>query len=215
MKGQAALEFLTTYGWAFLVILVMIGALTYFGVLAPAKFHDSAKEVCVKYCQDIVDDIKNATDREQVGKLLIEFERQGCDQATDNKCISWRNKNTCELAPDTEGCICDLYERSEVCNTFDQDLTSYKVDCNEKIEKCVKAHAATCLQWEQQPKINETVISDDVINTSLWNYDGSTPLCPKGTTRRQVRCDCCKDPNKPCCMAYCFICVALGAENFT
>jgi hypothetical protein len=34
-KGQAALEFLTTYGWAFLVILVMIGALAYFGVLNP------------------------------------------------------------------------------------------------------------------------------------------------------------------------------------
>lgn len=31
-KGQAALEFLTTYGWAFLVILVTIGALYYFGV---------------------------------------------------------------------------------------------------------------------------------------------------------------------------------------
>jgi hypothetical protein len=35
-KGQAALEFLTTYGWAFLVILVMIGALAYFGVLNPS-----------------------------------------------------------------------------------------------------------------------------------------------------------------------------------
>ena len=31
-KGQAALEFLTTYGWAFLVVLVMIGALSSFGV---------------------------------------------------------------------------------------------------------------------------------------------------------------------------------------
>ncbi len=37
-KGQAALEFLTTYGWAFLVILVMIGALAYFGVLDPNKY---------------------------------------------------------------------------------------------------------------------------------------------------------------------------------
>ena len=36
-KGQAALEFLTTYGWAFLVILIMIGALVYFGVLNPSK----------------------------------------------------------------------------------------------------------------------------------------------------------------------------------
>jgi hypothetical protein len=35
-KGQAAIEFLTTYGWAFLVILVMIGALAYFGVLNPS-----------------------------------------------------------------------------------------------------------------------------------------------------------------------------------
>lgn len=36
-KGQAALEFLTTYGWAFLVVLVMIGALAYFGVLDPSR----------------------------------------------------------------------------------------------------------------------------------------------------------------------------------
>lgn len=36
-KAQAALEFLTTYGWAFLVILVMIGTLAYFGILSPSK----------------------------------------------------------------------------------------------------------------------------------------------------------------------------------
>jgi len=36
-KSQAALEFLTTYGWAFLVILIMIGTLAYFGVLSPSK----------------------------------------------------------------------------------------------------------------------------------------------------------------------------------
>lgn len=43
-RGQAALEFLTTYGWAFLVILVMIGALSYFGVLDVSRFiPDSCK----------------------------------------------------------------------------------------------------------------------------------------------------------------------------
>ena len=36
-KSQAALEFLTTYAWAFLVIIIMIGALAYFGVLNPSK----------------------------------------------------------------------------------------------------------------------------------------------------------------------------------
>ncbi len=37
-KAQAALEFLSTYGFAFLIILVMIGALAYFGVLNPQRF---------------------------------------------------------------------------------------------------------------------------------------------------------------------------------
>ena len=36
-KSQAALEFLTTYGWAFLVILIMMSALAYFGILNPSK----------------------------------------------------------------------------------------------------------------------------------------------------------------------------------
>src|SRR3989338_11688377 len=37
-KSQAALEFLMTYGWAILVVLVAVGALAYFGVLSPDQF---------------------------------------------------------------------------------------------------------------------------------------------------------------------------------
>jgi uncharacterized protein (UPF0333 family) len=37
-RGQAALEFLMTYGWAILVVMVVIGALAYFGVLNPMMF---------------------------------------------------------------------------------------------------------------------------------------------------------------------------------
>jgi len=56
-RGQAALEFLTTYGWAFLVILVMIGALAYFGVLNPTRFlpnrcQFTAGMSCEKYVID-------------------------------------------------------------------------------------------------------------------------------------------------------------------
>ena len=36
-KAQAAFEFLTTYGWAFLVILIMVGTLAYFGILTPSN----------------------------------------------------------------------------------------------------------------------------------------------------------------------------------
>ena len=43
-KGQAAMEFLMTYGWAILVVLVAIGALAYFGVLSPARFLPSTCE---------------------------------------------------------------------------------------------------------------------------------------------------------------------------
>jgi len=37
-KSQAALEFLTTYAWAFIVIMVTIGALYYFGIFDFQKF---------------------------------------------------------------------------------------------------------------------------------------------------------------------------------
>ncbi len=36
-KGQAAMEFLMTYGWAIVIVLAAIGALAYFGVLSPQK----------------------------------------------------------------------------------------------------------------------------------------------------------------------------------
>jgi len=38
LKAQAAMEFLMTYGWAILVVLIAIGALAYFGVLNPDRF---------------------------------------------------------------------------------------------------------------------------------------------------------------------------------
>ena len=37
-KGQAAVEYLITYGWAFAVILAAIGVLAYFGFLDPDRY---------------------------------------------------------------------------------------------------------------------------------------------------------------------------------
>lgn len=42
-KGQAALEFITNYGWSLLIILVVVGALLYFGFFTPTTF---VKESC-------------------------------------------------------------------------------------------------------------------------------------------------------------------------
>jgi hypothetical protein len=37
-KGQAAIEYMITYGWAFLVIIAAVGVLGYFGLLNPTKY---------------------------------------------------------------------------------------------------------------------------------------------------------------------------------
>ncbi|MGV8142699.1 MAG: hypothetical protein ACP5NS_03635 [Candidatus Pacearchaeota archaeon] len=41
-KGQAAMEFLMTYGWAILAAIVAIGVLAYFGVFSPGKLAGSS-----------------------------------------------------------------------------------------------------------------------------------------------------------------------------
>ena len=56
-RAQAAIEFLATYGWAFLIILIAIGALSYFGVLSPSKLlpdrcNFGAEFGCVDYAID-------------------------------------------------------------------------------------------------------------------------------------------------------------------
>ena len=43
-KGQAAMEFLMTYGWAILAAVVAIGVLAYFGVFSPGRY---VSEMCV------------------------------------------------------------------------------------------------------------------------------------------------------------------------
>ncbi|MDO8555867.1 MAG: hypothetical protein Q7R96_01690 [Nanoarchaeota archaeon] len=38
MKGQSAMEFLATYGWMILAMLIAVGALAYYNVFSPSKF---------------------------------------------------------------------------------------------------------------------------------------------------------------------------------
>ena len=52
-RGQAALEFLTTYAWAFLVILILIAALAYFGVLKPSAILPTRCTMAAEFgCED-------------------------------------------------------------------------------------------------------------------------------------------------------------------
>lgn len=54
-KSQMALEFLTTYGWAILMLTVMIGVLTYYGIVNPKTFVPSKCVLGPEFsCEDYV-----------------------------------------------------------------------------------------------------------------------------------------------------------------
>jgi hypothetical protein len=70
-RGQAALEYLVTYGWGFVVIIVVIGGLAYFGFLNPSKYipeHCSFGEQLS--CTDYQVGLSGTTDM----IILIEFQ---------------------------------------------------------------------------------------------------------------------------------------------
>lgn len=49
-KGQEALEFLMTYGWAILVVLIAIGILTYLGLFEDKVFATENNCFCEQEC---------------------------------------------------------------------------------------------------------------------------------------------------------------------
>ena len=107
-KGQAAMEFLMTYGWAILVVLIVIGALAYFGVLNPQQFlpqkcQFSTGLVCVDkqltsdgaYKLRISNGLGNAI---EVTKLVIDDTQDFADctvnlTGTDNVLLAGEEKN--------------------------------------------------------------------------------------------------------------------------
>jgi len=60
-KGQAAMEFLMTYGWAILVVLIAIGALAYFGVLNPSRFLPNSCTVSNQFACETGDFLANSS----------------------------------------------------------------------------------------------------------------------------------------------------------
>ncbi len=75
-RAQAALEFLTTYGWAFLVILIMIGTLAYFGILKPSRVLPSRCNVgaefqCLDFQIDDTADEFNLRLKNNVGEAIV------------------------------------------------------------------------------------------------------------------------------------------------
>ena len=74
-KSQAALEFIMTYGWAILVVLVAIGALAYFGVLNPSKFLPA--KCTMQPGIACVDSKVDNSGTAGVGKIIVRFTNSG------------------------------------------------------------------------------------------------------------------------------------------
>ena len=62
-RGQAAMEFLMTYGWAILVVLIALGALFYLGVFSP-----KVPNICIATAPIVCQDVKLGA---LGGKLII------------------------------------------------------------------------------------------------------------------------------------------------
>ena len=98
-KGQAALEFLMTYGLAILVVLVAVGALAYFGVLSPDRFLPSKCTLqsgiaCLDHkvtSADVTVVVQNALGYDLTG---VDVEVQRCGASSDNAAISNGGQNT-------------------------------------------------------------------------------------------------------------------------
>jgi len=55
MRGQQALEYLVTYGWAFVIVIITIGAFAYFGILNPQQYIPERCEFGVQLqCADFI-----------------------------------------------------------------------------------------------------------------------------------------------------------------
>ena len=91
-KSQAALEFLTTYAWAFLVILIMVAALAYFGILSPSKLlpdrcNFGSEVTCVDYTIGI--DTLNLRLKNAVGEaIVVESITESSESVTPFACSS-------------------------------------------------------------------------------------------------------------------------------
>ncbi len=118
-KGQAALEFLTTYGWAFLVILVMIGALAGFGILSPKNLLPnrcnlgpelSCEEAQVTYNNSLVYVIRNSMS----DSITINSETATIDGMYINKTGSHCNVTPATLVPGITAKIICPYNNTDI-----------------------------------------------------------------------------------------------------
>jgi len=105
-KGQAAMEFLMTYGWAILVVLLCIGALAYFGVLDPRKY--IPEEVNESSPQFVCEHLQKMVDGEPVIYHAIVTSKYDLEDRLGLKAEGIYGESSQAIQWDEEGVICGM-----------------------------------------------------------------------------------------------------------
>lgn len=87
-KGQAAMEFLMTYGWAILAAVIAIGVLAYFGVFSPGKYIPSSAVLTAPFYVDAYN-IKT-------GGITIEAKNNGGETYVITRATVKNSATTCD-----------------------------------------------------------------------------------------------------------------------
>ena len=157
-KSQQALEFLMTYGWAILVVLIAIGALAYFGVLKTPVWVECREnpDKCVcELQQEIV-----TTNINYVNHLDFELGYECCYASDDLKtikcfkeeCSKFRKKTADELLIDD----CNSNPREDgacKCEIWDKPTYNYS-SVTLKSGEVIKSSATGCSQEDLETSRN-------------------------------------------------------------
>jgi len=118
-RGQAALEFLSTYGWAFLVILVMIGALGYFGVLDPSQYvTDSCKGSGIVECGGGYAILSNDTSTSGYAELQLDILNNNQESIIIKSIDAKEKTDTDYQTNNIADVVIPAYGRKQVNGTF-------------------------------------------------------------------------------------------------
>lgn len=120
-KGQAAMEFLMTYGWAILAAVIVIGVLAAFGVFSPSSFIPNSCIISAPLgCNAGTAQVENVTIETRNGAgetvVLIDFLVKGCNDVGGAAAVA-----TSGGGSTTSGAIEDM---------VDQELVVLTVTCD-------------------------------------------------------------------------------------
>ena len=91
-KGQVAMEFLMTYGWAILVVIAAIGALAYFEVLSPCRFiPDGCLNITSSVVNVSIDDTGLHTNYDRLNYTTLNITREDFTKLSESRQNDWMN----------------------------------------------------------------------------------------------------------------------------